>query len=62
MPFVGYFSGRLDFADMKMVLDEAIVTPDGSMSKPENAIINLIIVGFVLFMIVKTYNKTPANC
>jgi len=67
MPLVGHFAGGLDFADMKMVLDEAVVAADGTITKPENAImygkwinaiINLITVGFVLFMIVKAYNKT----
>ena len=67
MPIVGHFSGGLDFADMKIVLDEAVVAADGTVTKPENAImygkwvnaiINLITVGFVLFMIVKAYNKT----
>ena len=67
MPFVGHFTGGVDFADMKIVLDEAIVGADGTVTKAENAvmygkwinaIINLIIVGFVLFMIVKAYNKT----
>lgn len=67
MPIVGHFAGGLDFADMKFVLDEAVVGADGEVTKPENAImygkwvnaiINLITVGFVLFMIVKAYNKT----
>ncbi|MEY8849538.1 large conductance mechanosensitive channel protein MscL [Psychroserpens sp. XS_ASV72] len=67
MPIVGHFAGGLDFADMKIVLDEAVVAADGTVTKPENAvmygkwvnaIINLITVGFVLFMIVKAYNKT----
>lgn len=67
MPIVGHFAGGLDFADMKVVLDEAVLAADGTVEKPENAIrygnwinaiINLVIVGFVLFMIVKAYNKT----
>ncbi|SDB61243.1 large conductance mechanosensitive channel [Flavobacteriaceae bacterium MAR_2010_188] len=67
MPIVGHFAGGLDFADMKYVLDPAIVAADGEVTKPENAIlygkwvnalINLIIVGFVLFLIVKAYNTT----
>ena len=67
MPIVGHFAGGLDFADMKVVLDEAVVGADGTVTKPENAImygkwvnaiINLITVGFVLFMMVKAYNKT----
>lgn len=66
MPIVGHFAGGVDFADMKMVLDEAVIAADGSVEKPENAImygkwvnaiINLIIVGFVLFMIVRAYAK-----
>ena len=67
MPFVGHFAGGLDFADMKVILDEAVIAADGTVTKGENAIrygkwintiINLIIVGFVLFLIVKAYNKT----
>ncbi len=67
MPIVGHFAGGIDFADMKIVLDEAVVAADGTVTTAENAImygnwinaiINLIIVGFVLFMIVKAYNKT----
>ncbi|MBT8262711.1 MAG: large conductance mechanosensitive channel protein MscL [Bacteroidia bacterium] len=67
MPIVGHFAGGIDFADMKYVLDEAVTGEDGAVTTPENAImygkwvnaiINLIIVGFVLFMIVKAYNKS----
>lgn len=67
MPLVGHFSGGIDFADMKVILDEAVVATDGTITKAENAImygkwinaiINLIIVGFVLFLIVRAYNKT----
>ncbi|WP_040279518.1 large conductance mechanosensitive channel protein MscL [Psychroserpens damuponensis] len=69
MPIIGNFAGGVDFADMKHVLSPAVVAADGTITKPENAImygkwvnsiINLIIVGFVLFMIVKAYNKTKA--
>lgn len=67
MPIVGNFAGGVDFADLKYVLSPATLGADGAVVKPENAImygkwvnsiINLIIVGFVLFMIVKAYNKT----
>ncbi|PTX60554.1 large conductance mechanosensitive channel [Kordia periserrulae] len=67
MPVVGHFSGGVDFADMKIVLTEAVADADGKITTPENAIrygkwinsiISLIIVGFVMFMIVKAYNKT----
>ncbi len=67
MPLVGHFTGGVNFADLKHILSPAVVAADGTVTTPENAImygkwintiINLIIVGFVLFMIVKAYNKT----
>ncbi len=67
MPFVGHFTGGTDFADKKFVLDEAMVDAAGAVVTPENAImwgswintiINLLIVGLVMFLIVKAYNKT----
>ena len=70
MPIVGEFSGGVDFADMKYVLSPAVIGPDGAVVTPENAImygkwinsiINLIIVGFVLFMIVKAYARVRAK-
>lgn len=67
MPVVGQAAGGMDFAELKHVLSPAIMAADGvTVETPENAIrwgawinsiINLIIVGFVLFMIVKSYNK-----
>ena len=66
MPIVGHFTGGTDFSEFKIVLDEAVLAADGTVEVAENAIlygewintiINLIIVGFVLFMIVKAYNK-----
>lgn len=70
MPLVGSVSGGLDFADMKYVLSPAVLGPDETIVTPENAImygrwintiINLIIVGLVLFMIVKAYAKVRAK-
>lgn len=69
MPFVGHFAGGIDFAEFKVVLDDAVVAADGTVAKAENAImygkwintiINLLIVGFVMFLVVKGYNKTKA--
>ena len=66
MPIVGHFSGGVDFADFKYVLDPAVIGANGEVTTPENAIlygkwintiINLIIVGFVLFLMVKGYSK-----
>lgn len=67
MPVVGMFTGGASFADAKVVLSEAVVDAAGKVTTPENAItygawidtiINLLIVGFVMFLIVKAYNKT----
>src|SRR5690625_2076855 len=66
MPVVGHFSGDIDFSDMKYVLSEATTDADGEVIKPENAIlygqwintiISLMIVGLVLFSIVKAYAR-----
>ena len=66
MPVVGHFTGGTDFADKKIILDEAVIDAAGAITTPENAlmwgswvntIINLIIVGLVMFIIVKAYNK-----
>jgi large conductance mechanosensitive channel len=66
MPVVGMFTGGVSFSDKKYVLSEAVVDAAGKVVTPENAImygawidtiINLIIVGFVMFMMIKAYNK-----
>lgn len=66
MPIVGSVTGGIDFADLKVVLSEAVKGEDGSIVSPENAIrygawintlVNLVIVGFVMFVIIKAYNK-----
>lgn len=71
MPIVGYFAGGVDFSDMFIALDGksyeslAVATEAGAAviayGKWINSIINLIIVGFVLFMIVKAYAKVRAK-
>lgn len=67
MPFVGEFTGGVDFANLKFVLTEAsgVEGEEGYIAENAirwgswvNTIVNLIIVGFVMFMIVKAYNKT----
>lgn len=67
MPIVGQFTGGMDFGSLKFVLSAAQGVEGEAGFVPENAIrygawinslINLLIVGFVLFMIVKSYNKT----
>ncbi len=68
MPIVGFFTGGVDFSDLFFALDgeqyatlEAAKAAGGSVvawGNWVNSIINLIIVGLVLFMIIKAYNKT----
>lgn len=66
MPVVGYFSGGADFSEMKIILQAAVAEAEGVAAVPEvairwgawvNTIVNLVIVGLVMFMIIKAYNK-----
>ena len=66
MPLVGMLTGGTDFSQMKYVLAEAVMDGDKVVT-PENAIaygklitafISLLTIGFVMFMVVKAYNKT----
>jgi large conductance mechanosensitive channel len=66
MPLVGMLTGGIDFSQMKYVLSEAVMDGDKVVT-PENAIaygklitsfISLLTIGFVMFMVVKAYNKT----
>lgn len=67
MPIVGEFAGGVDFANLKYVLTEASGAEGEAGYVAENAvrwgswvntIVNLLIVGFVMFLLVKAYNKT----
>ena len=67
MPIVGEFAGGVDFANLKYVLTEASGAEGEAGYVSENAvrwgawvntIVNLFIVGFVMFIVVKAYNKT----
>lgn len=69
MPVVGQFTGGMDFAELKHVLSPAVGVEGEAGYVAENAIrygkwinsiINLLVVGFVLFLIVKAYNKSKA--
>ena len=66
MPIIGHLIGGMDFADLKYVLSPEVME-DGAVVTEENAvrygawintIINLITVGFILFLMVKAYNNT----
>lgn len=67
MPIVGQFSGGVDFANLKIVLTEAsgVAGEPGYVAENAirwgawvNTIVNLLVVGLVMFFIVKAYNKT----
>ena len=68
MPFVGYFTGGVSFEDLHVALDGQEYTTLAAAKEAGgaviaygawiNTIINLIIVGLVMFMLVKAYNKT----
>jgi large conductance mechanosensitive channel len=68
MPFVGYFSGGVDFANLFFAMDgkeyatlAAAKEAGGAViayGNWINTIVNLVIVGLVMFMIIKSYQKT----
>lgn len=70
MPFVGYFAGGMNFEDLHVAMNgseyktlAAAREAGGAViayGEWINTIINLLIVGFVMFLIVKAYNKTKA--
>lgn len=66
MPAVGMLSGGQDFSDMKIVLKDAVLGPDGKETAAEVAIkygtfitnvIDFLIVAFVMFMVIKAINN-----
>lgn len=70
MPVVGHFTGDTDFSNLFYAMDgleydtlAAAQEAGGAViayGKWITSIINLLVVGFVLFIIVKAYNKTKA--
>jgi len=70
MPFIGYFAGGMNFEDMHYAMDGADYATLAAAKEAGgaviaygawiNTIVNLLIVGFVMFLIVKAYNKTKA--
>ncbi len=66
MPIVGMLTGGMDFSAMKYVLSPEVKDAAGAITSPENAlrygawintIVSLVVVGFVMFMIIKAYAK-----
>ena len=60
MPPIGMLLGGVDFGDMKIILKEAVEeVPEVSINYGSfvNNIITFLIVGFAVFMVVRSYNK-----
>lgn len=67
MPPIGLAMGGVDFSDLAIQLAPAVEAADGSIVKEEvairygkwlNTIIDFLIIAFILFMIIRTYNKS----
>lgn len=67
MPPIGLAMGDVNFADLQYVLQPAVLDAEGNVATAEVAvrygaflqkIIDFIIIAFVIFMVVRTYNKT----
>lgn len=68
MPPIGQAMGGVDFTELKYMLSADVVAADGTVTSGAairygnfiQMIINFIIIAFVLFMIVRSYNKSQA--
>lgn len=67
MPPVGKMIGGVDFKELKHVLTDAVIDAEGVVTTKEvaisygnfiNNIITFIIVAFVIFLVIKAYNKS----
>jgi large conductance mechanosensitive channel len=70
MPPIGLALGKVNFAELKLVLQPGSLGPDGKELVKEVAIgygatvqsvIDFLIVGFIVFMVVRMYNKVRAQ-
>lgn len=66
MPIISFITGGVNFNDLKVVLNEAVKGADGTVTTQEVAImygkwitsiINLVIIGAVLFSMMKAKNR-----
>lgn len=68
MPPIGQAMGGVDFSELKYMLSDDVVAADGTVTSGAairygnfiQMIINFLIIAFILFMIVRTYNKSQA--
>ncbi len=67
MPPIGLAMGGVDFNDLAIQLQPAVMAADGTVATEEvairygkwiNTIIDFLIIAFVLFMIIRSYNKS----
>ena len=67
MPPIGLALGDVDFSNLAYVLSPAELAADGTVAKEAvairygqwlNTIIDFLIIAFILFMIIRTYNKS----
>ena len=70
MPPIGLLTGRVNFNELKIVIQSAVVGPDGKEISKEvaigygsaiNSIIELFIIALVVFLIVRAYNRFRAK-
>lgn len=70
MPPIGKALGGVNFSDLKYVIDPAVADAAGKVIKPEAAIqygafvqtiIEFLIIAFVIFLVVKAYNRMRAT-
>ena len=70
MPPIGLAMGGVDFAELKVVLQDAVAEAEGVVAVPEvaiaygsfiNTIITFVIVAFCIFLVVKAYNNMKKN-
>ncbi len=66
MPFVGLLTGGVDFSKWSITLKDAVVDAAGKETTPAlvlgfgdfiNAIIQFLIIAFVIFLVVRAYNR-----
>ena len=67
MPFVGLLTGGVDFSKWSITLKDAVVDAAGKETTPAlvlgfgdfiNAVIQFVIIAFVIFLVIKAYNRT----
>jgi large conductance mechanosensitive channel len=70
MPPIGLALGKVNFAELKVVLQPGTLGPDGKELVKEVAIgygaflqsiIDFLIIGFIVFMVVRMYNRIRAK-